>query len=92
MSLPQGSHKPPVEDLSESWRSAATSGKSPLSINVKASEGRWSVDGQVLRWWYPVPTEGEQTYTITISRAGGAIKTAKTMGLLDTLRNCCVVM
>lgn len=92
ISLPHGSHKPSVEDLSDSWRSATTSVSSPLALDVKASEGRWSVDGQVLRWWYPVPSEGEQTYTITISRAGGAIKVARTPGFWDLFRSCCVVM
>ena len=47
----------------------------PLALNVTTSAGRWSLDGQVLKWWYPVPTSGEAEYTITIKRDGGAIKT-----------------
>ncbi|KAH9930851.1 glycoside hydrolase [Fomitopsis serialis] len=74
----------------------------PLALSVEASAGRWDVDGQTLQWWYPVPGDGEadREYTITIRRAGGAIKTAEevqsTRSLWDDccsfLKRCCVVM
>ncbi|KAK7679574.1 hypothetical protein QCA50_017284 [Cerrena zonata] len=46
----------------------------PLALDVSTSDGRWAVDGQVLKWWYPAPTTGEAVYTITIKRSGGVIK------------------
>ena len=70
--------KPSSLDLSASWRAHSAPG-TPLALAVKVSHGRWAVDGQTLKWWYPVPAPGEpeQTYTITISRAGGAIQPAR---------------
>ncbi|KAI0344960.1 glycoside hydrolase family 5 protein [Trametopsis cervina] len=90
----------PSLDLSASWRSASTmaSSGSPLALSVSVSEGRWAVEGQLLKWWYPVPAsgEGEKTYTITITREGGAIKTAeersKASSWWDILCGCCPVM
>lgn len=83
-------------DLSASWRSGSSGKKGPLALSVSASEGRWAVEGQLLKWWYPVPSPGEdeKVYTITISRAGGAIKTAaeksqRTCNLWEALANCC---
>ncbi|ESK92278.1 glycoside hydrolase family 5 protein [Moniliophthora roreri MCA 2997] len=54
-----------------------TSEKDLLDIDVSVSGGRWSVHGQVLKWWYDVPAAGEpeRTYTIEVKRTGGAIKT-----------------
>ena len=50
-------------------------GASLLALNVELSVGRWTIDGQTLKWWYPVPASGPpREYTITIRRAGGAIK------------------
>jgi len=48
-----------------------------LDIDVRVSGGKWSVSGQVLKWWYPVPEgdEGEREYTISVRRMGGAIMT-----------------
>ncbi|KAF8330755.1 uncharacterized protein EI90DRAFT_3154805 [Cantharellus anzutake] len=55
----------------------------PLALVVEASEGsRWEVDGQVLKWWYPVtaPAVGEksvdsaQEHWIRVRRAEGPIK------------------
>ncbi|PIL33085.1 hypothetical protein GSI_04534 [Ganoderma sinense ZZ0214-1] len=52
-------------------------GPSPLlALDVEVSEGRWAVEAQTLKWWYPVPSSGSREYTITIRRAGGVIKTA----------------
>jgi len=50
---------------------------SSLSLSVNLSEGRYAIEGQTLKWWYGVPPPGaaEREYTITITRAGGAIKT-----------------
>ncbi|CCM04560.1 uncharacterized protein FIBRA_06741 [Fibroporia radiculosa] len=74
----------------------------PLALNVTVSGGRWAVDGQTLRWWYPVPAPGEpeREYTITIKRDGGAIKTAEEelahAGVWEQwcacVRDCCLVM
>jgi hypothetical protein len=92
-----GSHKPFISDLSVSWKSAIADTDIPLALTVSASAGHWSVEGQLLKWWYPVPTaeEGERTYTISISRSGGAIKagfTEKPKSLWDYLFSCCPVM
>lgn len=47
-----------------------------MDLDVKVSTGRWDVDGQVLKWWYDVPSEGEgdREYTIEIKRRNGKIK------------------
>lgn len=54
----------------------------PLDLAVRVSDGRWEVEGQMLRWWYTVPAEPEEEreYTIWITRASGPIKA------LDDLR------
>ncbi|KAI0683194.1 glycoside hydrolase superfamily [Cytidiella melzeri] len=88
-------------DLSASWRSSSTAvatKSTPLSLSVSASEGRWAVEGQLLKWWYPVPAPGEadKTYTITITRSGGAIKplekNERTCSMWNALRDCCSVL
>ncbi|KAM6500996.1 glycoside hydrolase family 5 protein [Amanita muscaria] len=48
--------------------------KDLVDIDVTASAGRWSIEGQLLKWWYQVPAEGEQEYVIEVRRQGGAIK------------------
>ncbi|PCH38519.1 glycoside hydrolase family 5 protein [Wolfiporia cocos MD-104 SS10] len=72
-----------------------------LALSVDVSAGRWRVEGQTLKWWYPVPAEGEpeREYTITIKRSGGSIKTvtgAGTGGLWARLcacfKDCCCVV
>ncbi|KAF8218350.1 glycoside hydrolase family 5 protein [Mycena galopus ATCC 62051] len=52
-------------------------GNDLVDVDVQVSGGRWRVDGQVLRWWYDVPTAGEpeREYTIEIRRRGGVIRT-----------------
>lgn len=93
-----GSRRASISDLSASWKSVSPVPGTPLALSVEASEGRWSVDGQLLKWWYPVPSpsEGERTYKITISRVGGAIKAQEpsksACGLWDILSSCCSVM
>lgn len=49
-----------------------------IDVEVHVSAGRWSVEGQYLRWWYPVPADdaAELEHTIEIRRAGGPIKLA----------------
>ncbi|TDL18527.1 glycoside hydrolase family 5 protein [Rickenella mellea] len=51
-----------------------------LDIDVRVTAGRWEVDGQTLRWWYPVPPADsgavEWRHTIEVTRKGGRIKTA----------------
>ena len=88
-------------DLSTSWRSSVPSmvtDQEPLFLSVSVSDGRWAVHGQSLKWWYPVPAPGEpdKTYTITITRSGGAIKTldksSRTCWLWEALRRCCNIL
>ncbi|KAH9939430.1 glycoside hydrolase [Amylocystis lapponica] len=52
---------------------------SSLSLSVQVSDGRYAIEGQTLKWWYSVPPPGapEREHTITITRVGGAIKTAE---------------
>lgn len=56
-------------------------GPCPLSIDVEVSDGKWEVHGQTLKWWYPVPQQGDEPkeYTIKVKRAGGSIKTLEEM-------------
>jgi len=89
---------------SQSRASARLFESVPLAISVQVTAGRWEVEGQTLKWWYPVPAEGEpeREYSITIKRDGGAIKTAEDTerarrGLWEQWRTflrdyCCVVM
>ncbi|KII89454.1 glycoside hydrolase family 5 protein [Plicaturopsis crispa FD-325 SS-3] len=64
-----------------------------LDLDVQVSAGRWEVEGQTLRWWYPVPSAEDPPceYTITITRAEGPIKLAEDLisagggGWLDSL-------
>ncbi|KAI0695096.1 glycoside hydrolase [Cerioporus squamosus] len=68
------------------------------SSRVDVSGGRWAVDGQTLKWWYPVPATGAREYTITVKRAGGVIKTAEESSSALTpfwrwcLEGCCSIM
>ncbi len=44
-----------------------------LDVDITASHGHWETDGQLLRWWYVVPSNGSETFTIEVKRRGGAI-------------------
>jgi hypothetical protein len=62
-----------------------------LDIYVEVSGGRWEVEGQTVKWWYPVPKDGDSNkeYTIEIRRNGGAIKSAAAE---STLGNWCEML
>jgi hypothetical protein len=47
-----------------------------LDLDVQVSAGRWEVEGQILRWWYPIPAGRSDavSYDIVIKRSSGAIK------------------
>ena len=58
-----------------------------VDIEVKVSDGHWSVCGQTLKWWYDVPSssdledlekdgESVKKYTIEIKRRGGPLHIA----------------
>ncbi|KAI0648477.1 glycoside hydrolase [Trametes meyenii] len=72
-----------------------------LSLSVDVSEGRYTIEGQTLKWWYPVPSSGPaREYTITIRRSGGVIKTADLSSqrrslwakVGSCLSGCCTIM
>lgn len=46
-----------------------------LALDVKVSTGRWEVEGQMLRWYYPRPSSGSVTVKIELQRTHGAIPT-----------------
>lgn len=56
--------------------SEPTKGSSPLKLGVvvDTTHGSHTIVGQTLYWKYPVPAQGEATYTIEVKRIGGAIK------------------
>ncbi|KAJ8456253.1 hypothetical protein ONZ45_g18789 [Pleurotus djamor] len=54
-----------------------TLGDNLIDVDVKVSSGRFSVEGQTLKWWYDVPVQGERTEWIEIRRKGGVIKTSE---------------
>lgn len=70
--------------------------KDLVDIGVKVSSGRWSVEGQTLKWWYDVPKEGEPSveYTIEIRRRGGviAIKDVEEGGWCPSKSGGCQIM
>ncbi|KAG7095601.1 hypothetical protein E1B28_006330 [Marasmius oreades] len=70
-----GSASPTVATPSLSWHGLMED-PDLLDLDVKVSSGRWSVQGQTLKWWYEVPPAGEpeREYTIELRRAGGTIK------------------
>ncbi|KAF5386870.1 hypothetical protein D9615_002083 [Tricholomella constricta] len=61
---------------SSSTAAGTGTGVDQVDVAVKVSAGRWEVEGQMLRWWYDVPEEGEppREYTIEIKRRVGVIK------------------
>jgi len=66
----------PPSISSNSSKTASSSDTELVDIDVTVSTGRWSVQGQTLKWWYDVPSDDEpdREYTIEIRRQGGVIK------------------
>ncbi|KZO92417.1 glycoside hydrolase family 5 protein [Calocera viscosa TUFC12733] len=56
--------------------SSATLVSALVDVDVQVSEGKFEIDGQTLKWWYPVPPPGsdEVTYTLRVRRRLGPIK------------------
>lgn len=65
--------------------SGATARLPPFEIDVvvEISHGRFEIDGQTLRWWYPSPAarswassggDGKRTYSLVVKRRGGPLK------------------
>ncbi|GBE82841.1 glycoside hydrolase superfamily [Sparassis latifolia] len=90
-----------LSDGTPSYLTPFAPSAAPLALSVHVSDGRWAVEGQTLKWWYGVPAPGapEREYTITITRAGGVIKTAEetepTQGLWAEWCSClngCTIM
>ena len=52
-------------------------GPGGLAVEVEVSGGRFEVVGELVRWWYDVPAEGEpeREYWITVKRRGGRVWT-----------------
>ena len=70
--------------------------KDLVDIDVTVSAGHWSIDGQILKWWYPVPLEGqgEQEFVMEVKRQDGAIRaTGSQSSWLEALclDYCCVM-
>lgn len=65
-----------VSSLSSAASSATLPTSSLVDIDVRVSAGRWAIEGQYLKWWYPVPNDDapEVMHTIQIRRSGGVIK------------------
>lgn len=59
-------------DSSKSYHDDKQSSTLELDIDIKTTSGKHSIDGQYLSWTYPKPSR-EETYTIEVSRKGGAI-------------------
>jgi hypothetical protein len=45
-----------------------------LDVDIDTSIGQVEIQGQMLRWTYPIPQSGEQYYSLKVKRRGGAIK------------------
>ncbi|GAA6062355.1 hypothetical protein JCM10212_005697 [Sporobolomyces blumeae] len=44
-----------------------------VALHVKVSTGRYEIEGQKLRWYYPRPSSGSVTVKLEMERIGGAI-------------------
>lgn len=47
-----------------------------LDADIRVSAGSWSVDGQILKWKYPIPRAGEPAirYHLTVRRKSGPLR------------------
>ncbi|EIW85830.1 glycoside hydrolase family 5 protein [Coniophora puteana RWD-64-598 SS2] len=70
--------------LAPNFASADPDDAYALSLDVKVSEGTWSVSGQTLRWWYDPPqaSEAPKEVWIEVRRKGGVIK-LKSLAVLE---------
>ncbi|KDQ59827.1 glycoside hydrolase family 5 protein [Jaapia argillacea MUCL 33604] len=91
-SLPSPSTSPsllPPSSRNQTYPAASSATLVPTSppgalvtLDVQASVGRWEVEGQKLKWWYPVPAPGEpeREYSIVVKREGGPMKLKSEVG------------
>jgi hypothetical protein len=74
--------------------SAETEGPLKLLVDVTASHGTYTIIGQTLFWKYPVPTSGEEIYTLEVKRTGGPLVRelgyTQTGGWGDVCSNCTI--
>jgi len=63
-----------------------------LAVAVFVSAGRWELDGTTLRWWYPIPRQGEpdREYSIVVARRGGRIVTKEESAHLGFWERLCM--
>ncbi|KAJ3877589.1 glycoside hydrolase [Lentinula edodes] len=81
---------PTITNASVGWE-GLTEQPDVLDIEVTVSAGRWSVQGQTIKWWYEVPQVGEvdREYTMEIRRTSGAIKTNESLNYESWFEQLC---
>jgi hypothetical protein len=59
--------------LGDDPKNGAKQRSTALALNVKVSAGRYEIEGQKLKWYYPRPSSGTVTVKIDFQRTGGPI-------------------